>query len=862
MKRVTMNGCWAALIAVGLTAAGTVPAAGAAGQVAGKGQAVSADEGGMWELALDKAVAGGKALTLHLGVCGARIVQCWATVAGDNIAHPADTSALTLVGAPTDKAEARLAGEVKVPINSVTHVYAVDVAAKGKDLAGSFTGSFGATDRAEVGDRLTGQVSARAAAGGNLAIEIDLGKIMRGGNNIQRETSISFFRRNGEFCDANIVSGAGEKGWGGTVDYLHVDFAKDAVTGTLSAQISTKCPTRPGRYTFNLEGKVIGTALLGTAVATNEDWRSAKHRFCGAVTAAPAGKVSPEDAAYTLELDNAIEGAEALKVYMERKGGTFGPAVAIKSAYSPHEVDAAGLKLEAGRLKGEIKLAVNPQGWNSGDRRPVAYVYAIDAAVKGNAIEGTFTGRAVPMRVAGGAAGRIRPWQEVRRANALAGGTDYPGWRGPQANGSSVATGHTLVDSLQDARVVWKSEDKTPDSWNWGGQKGPVGGYSSPVVAGGRVYFFYFQPSGELLDLLTVDKKKNAQKQPWKVDADDVMLCVDAATGRTLWKSVLKDKGLNVGMASAFMTPRVAEGKVYGIGSAGRVYCLDAAGGGLIWESDLGPQAERAEKIRQEAKKEGGDRPRMGMEFCSSPALVDGVVVCNDNDQGLIALDAATGKRLWGPIADCISKTSSPVEWKHGAKSYILAASHTAVCVEPRTGRTMWKHPEVASEGTPAVSPDYIVCGGGGSRNNPRITRSMGLNCHRITPQGAKTAWSLEYNNHVTSPLIYDGHVYAISEEATLCIELETGKIAGSSQFPGVRSCSSMIASDGRVFREHLYQQVYWFKADPKDFRQLGEYWRPPSQAECTTAVITDGRLFLRGKDCLYCYDLRAPSAK
>jgi hypothetical protein len=79
----------------------------------------------------------------------------------------------------------------------------------------------------------------------------------------------------------------------------------------------------------------------------------------------------------------------------------------------------------------------------------------------------------------------------------------------------------------------------------------------------------------------------------------------------------------------------------------------------------------------------------------------------------------------------------------------------------------------------------------------------------------------------------------------------------GSAPFPGVRDCSSIVASDGRILRQNLYQQFYFYRAGPDGFTQLGACWRPPSHAECTTSIITDGRLIFRGRDCLYCYDLR-----
>ena len=835
-------------VVVALAGAGTSGPSGRCSAAAPASAPAAADA--MHVLRLDRAVAGGKPLVLRLGARGGEITQAWGLVTTDNLLHVLDCSRLKLTGD-------RVSGEVRAFINSVVHVYTVDAAIRDPDVRGTFRGEYGTVSRTSVSGAVTGELAPRFAQSGSAAMEMDLGKIVRDGNGTQRRTTVAFSLKNGQAGSATITSGAGEAGWTGKVDYANVEFAKDELRGTLAATIASKCPTRPGVYLFSLNGRVIGTAVLGKARATHEDWHSAVHHFFGSVKAAADGKLDPQNAAYTLELAGAVDGAEPLKIYMERAGGAFRPAVAVKHTWFPHEADASALKLTGDRLRGQVRITVQPQGWRRRGHCPVAYLYDIDAQVKDATIKGTFTGRPVIVKVRGDLAGSVRTWDDLRRENALADGTDYPCWRGPAGSGSSVATGHELVDLLQQARPVWKSEEPTPDSWLWSGQKNsrPQGGYSSPVVADGRVFLFYFVPTGAA-QTVKLGEGGKAQELSWVVDADDVMLCADAATGRTLWKTVLQRKGLNVGAASAFMTPHVHAGKVYGIGSAGKVYCLDAATGAVVWESDLGPEARRAEKIRQDARKSGRMAP-MGRDFCASPTVVDGVVVCNDNAMGLIGLDARTGKQIWGPVADCASKTCTPVKWTHKGTNYVLAAGPTAVCVEPKTGKLLWRHDEVCNEGTIAVSRDHIVCSGGGKRRDPGNGRGLGINCHRISPTGAETAWYLPYNNHVTSPLVYNGHVYAIAGEATLCIELETGKIVASAQFPGVRSCSSLIASDGRIFREHLYQQLFWFKADPADFRQLGPWWQPPSQAECTTAVITDGRLFLRGRDCLYCYDLR-----
>ena len=124
--------------------------------------------------------------------------------------------------------------------------------------------------------------------------------------------------------------------------------------------------------------------------------------------------------------------------------------------------------------------------------------------------------------------------------------------------------------------------------------------------------------------------------------AEDVVLCIDLATGKTLWK--YKAPGEATGrMASS--TPCVAEGRVYALGST-HFYAVDATGGKLIWLAPL---------------------PARGP--ASSPMVVDGVLVFNAGK--LAAFDAATGKPLWTQTK-AGGGNSSPVAWKSGGKTVII----------------------------------------------------------------------------------------------------------------------------------------------------------------------------------------------
>src|ERR1700677_363661 len=127
---------------------------------------------------------------------------------------------------------------------------------------------------------------------------------------------------------------------------------------------------------------------------------------------------------------------------------------------------------------------------------------------------------------------------------------DWPQWRGP--NRDNHVVGFT-------APAAWPKELK--EKW-----KVKVGiGESSPVLVGDKVYAFGRQ------------------------DGDEVTTCLNAADGKEIWKE--KYAAVKVtGAASPFPgtrgTPAVGEGKVCTLGVGGVVSCLDAATGKVVWRKD------------------------------------------------------------------------------------------------------------------------------------------------------------------------------------------------------------------------------------------------------------------------------------
>ena len=448
----------------------------------------------------------------------------------------------------------------------------------------------------------------------------------------------------------------------------------------------------------------------------------------------------------------------------------------------------------------------------------------------------------------------------VLAATATAG--DWPFWMGPRGDGSGIDCGKPLVESMDDAVVLWKSEQKLPDGRAPDGsekvQSSVSGGFASPVLAGDRLYFFYYVPSGQVHDKALAARgyayENGVTKDKWLIDADDIVICIDARTGKTLWKTVFEQKGINFGTfnkGGPMLTPAVADGKVYALGTMGRVYCLDAATGKPLWESNIGERFERQVKLKQVAK-EQKMLPQFNRDFAVTLTVADGVVVCSDvlsykvqtpvreffwsHQSGMVGLDGKTGQRLWA-LPATLGLFVSPVRWTHGGREYVIGINRgKATCADPKTGKVVWELEVGANGETPAISGDYLLCNGAADGEGA-------LTCYKLDPSGGKKLWAMPagFGYPRSTPVVYEGHVYACGRSGKMaCIEIATGKVVGALGL-NAGGASFAVAADRRLLVQadaaHGKAEVYYIKADPHDLRQLGDVWQAPAAPSYTTAA-------------------------
>jgi len=528
--------------------------------------------------------------------------------------------------------------------------------------------------------------------------------------------------------------------------------------------------------------------------------------------------------------------------------------------YTIVDFDASGVKLTDAKLSGTIRGKFFQGRW--GDT-----VMVLDADVSDGRIQGTYDWKLhYPSKYtprlnefSGTIAAVVIDAAEIRRSDGLASTKAWGSWTGPQAD-FSANHGRALVDSLSDARLVWLSESEVLAGR--GGEKEggghPYGGYSSPIVADGKVYLNQWAPSGDAV------AEKSQKTTDRRINADDVVLCFDAATGQLLWKRVFPGAGLNQASSNKHVyhnnTGCWHDGRVYMVGFTWRVYCLDGDTGELIWQSHVGDAHLELEKAKAEAI--ANRQMLTPTDVNKYLDVADGIPFTYNLKGGIVAFDPATGKRLWTVP---VSSTHVHRATINGAERIIAQQREGIVAIEPRTGDILWTGAVRGNMIRIGVSGTHLLTSTGSAK-----TKDYRLHGYRIGSDCLSERWTdLDAGAMVGWNCIAGNDLYFQSVDASgqghvVRLDLDKGSVAARAAYRATWSTAAFVVEDRLMVNgdiAHADSALSMF--DARTLKPMGpERWYQPhletSAYDAPIAVpYVDGRLFFRGMKRLACYDIR-----
>jgi outer membrane protein assembly factor BamB len=394
-------------------------------------------------------------------------------------------------------------------------------------------------------------------------------------------------------------------------------------------------------------------------------------------------------------------------------------------------------------------------------------------------------------------------------ASALAANFDWPQWRGPNRDDVSKETGLLKSWPAAGPRRVWLYEN--------GGN-----GYSGPAIAGGKLF--------------TMGTRDNAE----------ILLALDANTGKELWAAPLGAVLDNNWGGGPRGTPAVDGDKVFAMSGKGNLACVNVADGKVVWQNTMSSL--------------GGKTPGWG--YTESVLVDDNKVICTPGgSRGTVAaLDKKTGSVLWQStqFTDSAHYSSVVTATINGEPQYVQRTEKNVVGIAPADGKLLWKTP---FPGSTAVIPTPIV-----RDNQVYVTAGYGAGCKsfRIDPgnQVSVLYSNKVMKNHHGGVILVGDHLYGHADPGWVCQSFKTGEAVWTHRGFGK---GAVAYADGMLYcLEEGSGTVVLAEASPAGWKEHGRFKLDPqsnirsSQGRIWThPVISNGKLYLRDQDLIYCYDVK-----
>lgn len=440
-------------------------------------------------------------------------------------------------------------------------------------------------------------------------------------------------------------------------------------------------------------------------------------------------------------------------------------------------------------------------------------------------------------------------------ASAVCQAADWPRYGGANCTGASLETNLAHAWPAEGPRVLWTVD---------------VGeGYAGPAVRDGEVYL--------------VDRVPDTQ---------DVLRCLELASGRELWKVAWDAPGKYAESGSRSI-PTVDEKHVFVAGPLGEFQCIDRKTHAIVWSRHLvndfkDPEIDISQSpTNREDTLRRTQVPMWGIT--QAPLLYGDLVIVAPQTQktGVVAYEKATGKLRWrsGYIGrNWYSHVSPYLATLCGVDQVIMLAQPSdpekspddappsnITSIDPNTGAILWKTQSPKPHKIPIPQPVQI--------GEDRLFITGGYNMGSFILQVAHTGdkWNvklLAHNPKVTpklqSPVFYKGRLYFTcfkdqggTQNGLVCLGLDDQPLWQTGLDLQFDSGSYLLADDLAFVMHGKTGVLHLLGLSDTGAKVLGKakvleakhgnVWAP--------LALSDGKLIVRDQYQMKCLDVRMAGA-
>ena len=275
-------------------------------------------------------------------------------------------------------------------------------------------------------------------------------------------------------------------------------------------------------------------------------------------------------------------------------------------------------------------------------------------------------------------------------------------------------------------------------------------------------------------------------------ESEECVTCYDVRTGELKWiysSHRRNEDTMALGKVGPRATPTIHQGMVYATSGTGVLDCLDGSTGTLVWSVDI-PQLVGIKQVPN--KNSRGldytmeDSNLMWGRSCSPLVFEEKVIVTaggptidpDNQTVTLIAVDKKTGAEIWRGGNRMVAYGSPSLATLLSKPQLLLVAENRAVGHDLESGAELWSHerPGISnadancSQVTPVTDSKLILSKGYGLGGELIELKDIDGKI-QVSPIHKD---SRILKTKLTSPVMYQGHAYSLSDGYLECTEAET----------------------------------------------------------------------------------------
>ena len=385
---------------------------------------------------------------------------------------------------------------------------------------------------------------------------------------------------------------------------------------------------------------------------------------------------------------------------------------------------------------------------------------------------------------------------------------DWPQFRGPNRDNISRETGLLKKWPPEGPRLLWTA-------------RGIGEGFSAVAIADGLIY-----TTGNIGDYTVITALTTDGSHEWTANNGPAYRREQPGTRST---------------------PTIDSGRLYHENADGDITCLGAGAGEEIWSLNI-------------LEKFNGRNITWAL---SESLLIDGNrLICTPGGEnaGIVALDKNTGATVW-VCEDAHDKPgyASPIVFEYeGLRQIVTLMAQSVVGLNADTGSLLWKIKHITPFDENINTPVY--------RDGSVFISSRTTGSRRLRLRIDREHVSVEqvWESTLLDPqhgglLLLDGYLYGACRSASsgpwVCLDAKTGDRMYAEKGIGT---GSLTYADGLLYTLNHKRTVALVRPSPRALDIISQFDVPKGGRGPTWAhpVVSNGRLYIRHGDYLYCYDV------